>query len=284
MTINYRTDDLLSVGDNIGSQVVNPQDRQSSDPSAVDAFSTSPATQASATLLDTLYLLEPGDSTAISVNDIHQGQLGDCFLLAAIGELALFHPTAIMNMIHPNANDTATVTLNTASNGRLPRVNTTSFAPIDITVTNSFPDYSVNNGADQDVVGNQKEIWPQVLEKAVATLDGGYGAIMDGGSPVVAMEELTGQSATYMAPAALTLADLNSFVSAGDLIALDTPSASGLPFNLVSDHAYMLENVTMQSGAAVLQLGNPWGFDQPTAIPLPQLSRGVAEVDIGRVG
>ncbi|MEA2730465.1 MAG: hypothetical protein QOF70_4940 [Acetobacteraceae bacterium] len=284
MTINHRPYDLISLDDDIGPRFLNSQDRQSSDPSAFDAFSTSPATQASATLLDTPYLLEPGDSTAISVNDINQGQIGDCFLLASIGELALFHPTAITSMIHSNANDTETVTLYTASNGQLPSVNTSAFAPVNVSVTNSFPDYSVNNGVNQDVVGDLKEIWPQVLEKAVATLDGGYSAIMDGGSPLVAMEELTGQSATYMSPAALTLAELNSFVSAGDLIAMDTPSTSGLPFNLVSDHAYMLENVTMQSGAAVLQLGNPWGFDQPTAIPLSQLSRGVAEVDIGHVG
>jgi hypothetical protein len=214
MTINHRPYDLISLDDDIGPRFLNSQDRQSSDPSAFDAFSTSPATQASATLLDTPYLLEPGDSTAISVNDINQGQIGDCFLLASIGELALFHPTAITSMIHSNANDTETVTLYTASNGQLPSVNTSAFAPVNVSVTNSFPDYSVNNGVNQDVVGDLKEIWPQVLEKAVATLDGGYSAIMDGGSPLVAMEELTGQSATYMSPAALTLAELNSFVSA----------------------------------------------------------------------
>ena len=42
MTIDHRTYDLISVGDNIGSEVLNPQDRQSSDPSAVDAFSPAP--------------------------------------------------------------------------------------------------------------------------------------------------------------------------------------------------------------------------------------------------
>jgi hypothetical protein len=284
MTINHRAYDLTDLDNNTAPQFLDPQDRQSGAALAFDPFSTGPASQASAPLLDTLYLQEPGDAAAISVNDINQGQIGDCFLLASIGELALFHPAAITGMIHPNANDTETVTLYTASNGQLPTFNTNSFAPTDVAVTNSFPDYSVNNGADQDVVGDQKEIWPQVLEKAVATLDGGYGAIMNGGNPVVAMEELTGQPATYMSPAALTLTDLNSFVTAGDLLALDTPSQPGLPFNLVSDHAYMLESVTTQGGAAVLQLGNPWGFDQPTAIPLSQLSRGVTEVDIGHVG
>jgi hypothetical protein len=281
MTTDYHRFGLISPDNNIGPQPHDAQDRRSG---VSDAFNASPDNPVSATPVDPLYLQEPGDTAAISVNDINQGQIGDCFLLAAVGELALFHPNAITSMIHPNPNDTETVTLYTASDGQIPSVNTTAFAPVNVGVTNSFPDDSVNNGVNQDVVGNQKEIWPQVLEKAVATLDGGYGAITDGGSPLVAMEELTGQSATYMSPASVTLGELNNFVSAGDLITMDTPSASGLPFNLLGDHAYMLENVTMQGGSAVLQLGNPWGFDQPTAIPLSQLSKGVVEVDIGHVG
>lgn len=280
MTTGYHPYDLISHDNNIGLQSHDTQDRRSG---GSDAFNAGPATQASAMPVDTLYLQEPNDTAAISVNDINQGQIGDCFLLASIGELALFHPSAITSMIHANPDDTETVSLYTASNGQLPGVNTSAFAPVNVNVTNSFPDDAVNNGANQDVVGDQKEIWPQVLEKAVATLDGGYGAINDGGSPLVAMEELTGQSTTYMSPAALSLGELNNFVSAGDLITMDTPDASGLPFNLIGNHAYMFENVTMQGGAAMLQLGNPWGFDQPTSIPLSQLSRGVVEVDVGHV-
>jgi hypothetical protein len=87
-----------------------------------------------------------------------------------------------------------------------------------------------------------------------------------------------------MSPAALTLAELDRFVAAGDLIVLDTSTRSGLPFNLVSDHAYMFENATVQGGAAVMQVGNPWGFDQPAVIPLSQLSSAFVEVDIGHPG
>lgn len=272
MANHHRPNDLVGSDSEAASQF---------DPQTSDAFGAAAAAHTSAALVDTLYLLEPGDKSVISVNDINQGQIGDCFLLSPIGELALFDPAAIMSMIHPNANGTETVTLHEASNGQLPGFGTTSFKSIGVTVTNSFPSDSVNNGAGQDIVGNQKEIWPQVLEKAAATLDGGYGAIMNGGSPVLAMEELTGQQATYMSPAALTLAELDRFVAAGDLITLDTPARSGLPFNLVSDHAYMFEKVTMQGGAAMLQLGNPWGTDQPAAIPLSRLSSGFVEVDIG---
>ncbi len=237
----------------------------------------------STTPADTLYLQEPGNTAAISVADINQGQLGDCFILSPIGELALFHPSSITQMIHANANGTETVTLYTASDGQLPTFGTTSFTPIGVTVTNSFPSNSVNNGATQDVVGNQKEIWPQVLEKAFATLDGGYTAIAGGGSPVIATEELTGKAATWMSPAAFTLSELDSVLAAGDLVTMDTASSAGLPFNLVSDHAYMLEGATSVGGAPAVQLLNPWGFNQPAVIPLAQLSQGIVEVDIGHL-
>jgi len=228
-----------------------------------------------------LYLTETGDSSAISVNDLHQGQIGDCFLISSIGELALNDPSAITNMIHDNANGTETVTLHEAANGQLASWNTTAFRTVTETVTNVFPNYSVNNGLTQDILGNQKEIWPQVLEKAVAQLDGGYNAIANGGSPLVALETLTGNATSYTQPAALTLSALMADVKAGDLIVMDTLNSKNLPNNLVGDHAYMLEGVTGTGSSAMVHLGNPWGFDQPTAISFSQLSKGIAEVDIG---
>jgi hypothetical protein len=241
-----------------------------------------PAT--AAPLTQTLYLTEPGTTNPISVADINQGQLGDCFLLSSFGEEALFHPTAITNMIHNNGNGTESVTLYLDRSGRLATFGSTSFKATTVTINNTFSTASVNNGAKQDVVGNQKEIWPQVVEKAVATLAGGYGAIANGGNPVLAMEELTGQSATYMSPASLTLATLQKYVAAGDLMTMDTSSKGGLPYGLVSNHAYMFESLSGSGTSATVQLGNPWGVDQPSAIPLSRLAQsGIVEVDIGRV-
>jgi hypothetical protein len=231
----------------------------------------------------TLYLTEAGTAAPVSVTDINQGQLGDCFLLAPVGEEALFHPSAIMNMIHDNGNGTEAVTLYVADTGSLPNFGTTSFKAVTVTVNNSFSAQSVDNGAYQDVVGNQKEIWPQVIEKAVATLDGGYNAIANGGYPVLAMEELTGQTASYMSPASLTLATLQSYVSAGDLITMDT-SSNGLGYGLVGDHSYMFDKIVGSGSSASAQLLNPWGIDQPAAIPLTRLAQsGIVEVDIGHL-
>ena len=226
--------DLSDISDEAG-----PQGQVGSNQFSATTTSTPGSTTA---LTQTLYLQESGDAAKVSVNDIHQGQLGDCFLLSSIGELAINAPSAIPNMIHANADGTETVTLYTDRSGHLPTFGTTLFKATTVTVNNSFSAASVNNGAKQDVVGNLKEIWPQVIEKAVATLDGGYSAIASGGNPVIAMEELTGHAATFMSPNNLTQAGLKAIMAAGDLITMDTSSQSNLSNNLVSSHAYMLES------------------------------------------
>ena len=195
----------------------------------------------------------------------------------------MFYPSEISNDIKTNTNGTETVTLYTASNGALPTFGTTNFRPVAVTVSNVFPSYAVNNAANQDVVGTQKEIWAQVLEKAVATLDGGYGAIANGGSPVIAMEELTGKSAAAFASSKVSAAQITSLSQAGNMLVFDTANSASLPDNLVGNHAYMFEKITTVNGVASLQLANPWGFDQPAAVPVSQLAKAFVEMDVGRV-
>ena len=243
---------------------------------AVDVRAGSALTQA-------LYLTEAGDSSAISVNDIHQGQIGDCFLLSAMGEMALYHPAAISSMIHYNPNGTETVSLYAGLNGLAPQFGQVSFRAITQTVTDVFSASAVNNGATQDVVGSQKEIWAQVVDKAYAQANGGYAGIQNGGSPFLAMEQLTGKAAQWTPGSLLSLNVLAQHSAAGDLIVMDTSSSGSLPFGLVGNHAYMFEGVKSVSGAAYVQLGNPWGYAQPSLIPFAQLSRGIVEVDFGRV-
>jgi hypothetical protein len=250
---------------------------------AESSASVSPAFNAVSALRPILYLKEPADTNAISINDIHQGQLDDCFLLSSIGEIVRQSPAFISNMIHVNSNGTETLRLYGAASGSLPTWGTTSYKPIFETVTNTFSTTGVNSGATQDVVGNQKEIWPQVIEKAVAQLDGGYQAISAGGSPVIAMEELTGHAATFMAPAQLTLATLSSLVAAHDLITMLTPHTGVLPNGLLNGHAYMFEGTSGSGTATSVNLGNPWGYDQPKPLLLSQLSHGITEVEVGHL-
>ncbi len=230
-----------------------------------------------------LYLQEPGTSSPISVTDINQGQMGDCYLLSSIGEIALLDPGWITQMIHANADGTETVTLYEASNGSLPTFGTTAYKAVSIGVTNTFPSNSVNNGANQDVLNGQKEIWVQVLEKAMATLYGGYNGIANGGIPSIAMEELTGNTATSTWAGGISLSQLQSDIAAGDLITFDTENAATLPYGLFGDHAYMFDSLTTVNGTVMVNLLNPWGFDDPNPIPFSLIDTVCDEVDVGQI-
>ena len=250
---------------------------------------------------NTLFLTEQGNASAISVTDINQGQLGDCYVLSSIGEEALFHPKAITTMIHDNGNGTQTVTLYEAGNGSLlttRNYNISAFKPVQVTVNDQFPSYAVNDYS-RAVLGNYQEIWPQVIEKAYAQLYGGYNIIGNGGSPFIAMEALTGQSAGWSTPSAMTLTQLRNDISLGDLLTFDTKNTSNLPYGLVGSHAYMFEALTTQNGVTTLTLHNPWGsvpwagssYKEDVNIPvslglhgelLSVACAGIAEIDIGR--
>jgi hypothetical protein len=247
------------------------------------AFAAAEPAAAAAAQKMALYLTETGDKSAISVDDLHQDGIGDCFLISAIGELARTDAAAIRSMIHKNANGTETVTLHVEANGSLPTPGYAGpFSTVSELVTNVFADNSVDSGASQDVVGGVKEIWPQVLEKAIAELNGGYNAIAGGGYPFVAMDELTGVAATWLwlPLQPLTLTALQGYIRAGDMITFDTP-ASPPGYSLVGDHSYMFEGLSTKGGTPMITLGNPWGTDQPAAIPLSQVASNFIQVDIG---
>ena len=174
-------------------------------------------------------------------------------------------------MIHANADGTETVTLYEDKAGHAVNWGTTGFKAVTIMVNNVFPSYSVDNGANQDMMNGIKEIWPALLEKAVATLDGGYNAIAKGGSPVLAMEALTGRFPTFLSPASLTVKTLQADIAAGDMIVFDTKNSSSLADNLVGNHAYMFKALTVTNGTPMVELLNLWGTHQPAAIPLNEV-------------
>jgi hypothetical protein len=231
-----------------------------------------------------LFFSEPDGAPALSYNEIDQGTLGDCWVLSSFGEEALTNPSAIPQMIHSNGNGTETVTLYTSATGQLPTSGTTSYMPVNVLVNNAlFSPVGVNGAASisQGVIGDTQAIWPQVLESAFATLNGGYAAIGAGGYPVVALEEMTGMSAISLQPDQMTWAGLLADLDSDELMVFTTvASTRALPDGLVSDHAYMLKGVNANG---TVQLANPWGFDQPAPIAFSALeSAGVGSIDIGQ--
>jgi len=236
----------------------------------------------SATLQNQLYLLQAGNASATAYTDLHQGGIGDCYLLSSIGEVALQSPSFIHNMITANPDGTETVRLYEAADGQLPGFSTTSFKPVSETVSNVFDPKSVNSQPGQDSQGSVHEIWPQVLEKAMAQLSGGYGSIDHGGWPALAMEELTGQKASLMSLADVTAPMLQADISAHDLAVLDTTTADPT-YNVVGGHAYMITGLVNGSAGPEVACANPWGFDQPSLVPVSQLSHVFSGINVGMV-
>jgi len=238
----------------------------------------------------TLYLTEKGDTSAISVNDLHDDHLGDSFLIASIGELALNDPSFISHMIVQNPYSGAfSVKLFQNGTGALQG----EIKAVNVVVGSTFPTNSVNSGATQDVVGSQKEIWPQVLEnafadftsgyptKAFAYASTGYQMIGQGGSAAAAMTTLAGCPASSSSASQMSLNDLNNAVKAHDLVVLDTPNKNNLPDNLIGNRSYMFEGVTGTGNTAMVHVAGPWTGNQPSLIPFSQFSQSFAKVDIG---
>ncbi len=246
-----------------------------------------------------LYLKEAGDTQEISDTDIHQGKLGDCYLLSSIGEIARINPDIIRKMIKDNGDGTYTVTLHRRKTGLGAFVaglfgGHPEFEDVQETVDGNFPTAtghnqgSANQAPGQDEAGSKKEIWVQVLEKAYAKLHGGYSKIGDGDWPKEAMEALTGQEATHNVVSGSTkLSDLQAAFNARKPVVINTPKSNTLPFGLVGPHAYMLEDIkTGAGGRATLVLRNPWGNNPGSTsallnVPFEQLTAAVGSIDIG---
>ena len=134
-----------------------------------------------------------GDSklidNGVNPNDIHQGSIGDCYLLAAISSVAVF-PGYVEKLLlcGGQRNDAGQFCVRWyCNNGKSQR---------DTWVT---PSFVVNDGNDSFYHAhseNANEIWVNVIEKAYAQEYGGYDKIGNGGSICKALQDITGADVT----------------------------------------------------------------------------------------
>ncbi|HXM56724.1 MAG TPA: C2 family cysteine protease, partial [Candidatus Dormibacteraeota bacterium] len=138
------------------------------------------------------------------VNDINQGDDGDCWFLAGLGAVALTNPALLQQHIRANPNGTYTVTF--YKDGKA----------VEITVTDDLP-YGTKGGSSVQPYahpGSGGADWAQIYEKAYAEFRGGYSQI-DGGFGDTSMADLTGQHATRRSPSDLSLADVQQRLQQG---------------------------------------------------------------------
>jgi hypothetical protein len=224
----------------------------------------------------TMFMQEAGDALAVSINDVNQGWIGDCFVCAPIAALALERPDFIQDMIRDNGNGTQSVRL---------YLNST---PTWITVNDADLGQGMNtNNGGQLIVNGVQEIWPQVIENAIAQVDGGYGTINLGGFAFVTMSQLTGApvqetwlSSSYTDPVSST-AQLQADLAGKDMVTFTTSIPDS--YGLVSGHVYTLTSVDTENGVDYAHFRNPWGYGDPQPIPVSDLSREFIFMDVGTV-
>jgi hypothetical protein len=226
-----------------------------------------------------LFIKGPKDVAAIDPNDVSQGAIGDCNLLASMRALAQTPDgrARIGQMIHERKDATGQtvydVTLHVCDGDKL--------VPKTFTVASDFVHGHAKFG-DKDEKTNEVELWPAVVEAAYAQAHGGMDEITKGGSPATAMESLTGKKAEAYVPARRMhdIEDLARECSA-KMVVLSTQRESKT-FGLSGHHAYVLEQIRLaQDGKLYLVLGNPWGKEDPKAIPADRFTELFSEVTVG---
>lgn len=201
-------------------------------------------------------------SNGPSMGDINQGQIGDCYLLSCLSEMAQQNPSLVRSMVTDNGNNTYGVRFYVSGQAQYVTVNNQ---------LGSGPNFNLNTGS---------VLWASVVEKAYAEFVGSattngnsFTTIGNGGYSETALAHLTGTAVTdifangsswYSNGQNLSNAQVASLISTrlarGDDVILgsytDATDSSGRT-TLVSDHAMSVYGYDSATG--MLQIRNPWG-------------------------
>jgi hypothetical protein len=197
--------------------------------------------------------------------DVQQGQLGDCYFAAALAGIAATHPEAIKQLIQPAADGSADVTFHQKD----PLTGT--FQPVVIHVDAELYESSPGAPLYGHSPGDRAsmELWFPLVEKAWATLKGGYDGVTAGVQNQV-FEAVLGRPAGWLAVSSAN-ADaawdtLSATVKAGLPIGAATRGVDDGRYarsGVYADHGYTVLGADEENGQRFVTLRNPWGSGEP---------------------
>lgn len=215
------------------------------------------------------WLAEELGADSASLDQINQGNAGDCWFIASIGAELQQNPDFVSEHMVDNGNGTYTVTF--YDDGE----------PVEITVDGEIP--TRNGGSDSTGSHTNPDwstdgpLWLAIYEKAYASFKGDYHAI-EGGYGDEGMSDLTGRDAERTSPGdgvfggGMSLDDIQQELAAHHPVTVGTTDDSGFwPWQdddddlvddqqLVSHHEYIVQEVnSMPDGTKQIVLTNPWG-------------------------
>jgi hypothetical protein len=200
--------------------------------------------------------------------DVLQGRIGDCYLIAGMISLAKEDPRIIDGLIEENPNGTYTV--NFADGSR------------EVVTPDLVYDAEGNPAFARTASGDA--VWPAVLEKAYAQKFGGFGDDpgIVGGQSSVAIEAFTGRESSYIDADDLSLRDMAARFDRGEILGLSTidkPGDMTIPEwvalsdtpdtfkgsdrfqKLHQNHAFIVVDVDEANGT--VSVINPWDPSKP---------------------
>ena len=190
-----------------------------------------------------------------SPKDVAQGQVGDCWFLASLAEVAQCDPSVITNSIHQRADGTYDVYFHT-----------TPSTTVDEHIDGKLPE-NVYGQLEYAKLGQGGCTWVAMMEKAFtyfrnrnitadyATISGGWGR--------ESLTALGAPSYSEVLPSVNTGQDLFNDVVWGLIFntSMDfgTKGTGGGP--LVHGHEYSVVSARVFNGVNQIQVRNPWGYN-----------------------
>ncbi|MFN7135223.1 MAG: C2 family cysteine protease, partial [Myxococcales bacterium] len=195
----------------------------------------------------------------VSYDDVVQGSIANCYMVAAFSSVAQADPKLIENAMKDNGDGTYTVRFYEKSGY-------STMKPVYVTVDGDLP----TNGTQSSRYAkgrDGKELWVGLLEKAYAQWKGGYEAIGNGGISGDVMTALTGKNYGYTSTSYSTPEQVFSRIQQG--AAAKRPMAAGTHgkddgvdytgTGVYAWHAYTVLGAVEENGVKYVQLRNPWG-------------------------
>lgn len=214
-------------------------------------------------------------------DDIDQGYLGDCWLLASLAETALRKPSVITNMFVNNGDGTYSVKF--YNNGIASYVTVDSQLPVDsakrlvfanngVTLPKATTNYLWAGSSSSSLNNPNSELWVALAEKAFAQVQANWGGkntyySMNGNYIGLGMTWITGGA--YKIGNALNFSSLVASWTAGKLIGFASKYMTRSSL-VVGSHAYAM--IGYDAVNRLIKLFNPWGINSRSAPGLLSLS------------
>ncbi len=233
------------------------------------------------------------DKHAVDPNDVAQGSLGDCYLLAGMAAVSRASPDAIQKLIKDNGDGTFDVTLHIRKNAWSKPVPVTKTVDARLAVKNPDNPLYAKTG---DKTAQGTEMWPALIEKTLAMHKSSYDAISGGNVGkgfhfFGASELLTGKPEGYQKTDQMdeddALLSIGAALEKGEPVTVDSydmsadanMTAEANKKNVYGNHAYAPVSVDMESRTVTLQ--NPWGSSHVDKLPIAEFRKYYKAIRVG---